>query len=105
MSVYDPWPSVRRFASHLDEVNGTGEAERALRVLKLTEEIGEVSQAYIGFVGQNPRKGVTHTRAEVAAELCDVVITAMVALCSFTDDPARALRDKIEKVDARYMEA
>ncbi|ROO88408.1 hypothetical protein EDD29_6077 [Actinocorallia herbida] len=105
MSVYDPWPSVRRFAAHLDQVNGTGDHERAMRLVKLTEEIGEVSQAYIGLVGQNPRKGRTHTREDVAAELCDVVITAMVALCSFSDDPARALQDKIEKVDARYMEA
>jgi hypothetical protein len=27
------------------------------RILKLTEEIGETSQAVIGVIGENPRKG------------------------------------------------
>ncbi len=105
MTDFDPWASVRRFSAHLDEVNGTSEHELALRLLKLSEEVGEVTEAYIGMVGQNPRKGVTHTREDVAEELCDVMITAMVALCSFADDPERALRSKIEKVDARYLDA
>jgi NTP pyrophosphatase (non-canonical NTP hydrolase) len=105
MTDFDPWPSVRRFSAHLDEVNGTGEHELALRLMKLSEEVGEVVQAYIGMTGQNPRKGVSHTREDVAAELCDVVITAMVALCSFAPDPAAALRAKIEAVDARYLDA
>ena len=105
MTDFDPWPSVRRFAAHLDEVNGTSDHERALRLMKLSEEVGEVTEAYIGMIGQNPRKGVTHTREDVAEELCDVVISAMVALCSFTEDPAGALRDRIEAVDARYLNA
>jgi NTP pyrophosphatase (non-canonical NTP hydrolase) len=100
----DPWPSVRSFVERLDAVNGTGEHERAMRLMKLTEEIGEVMQAYIGVQGQNPRKGITHTDADVVEELCDVVITAMVALQTFTDDPAEALAAKIKAVDARYMQ-
>jgi hypothetical protein len=31
----------------------------------LTEETGEVTQAVSGAMGQNPRKGVTHTRDEM----------------------------------------
>ncbi len=105
MTDFDPWPSVRRFSAHLDEVNGTSDHERAVRLMKLSEEVGEVAQAYIGMVGQNPRKGVSHTREDVAEELCDVLITAMVALCSFSHDPEGALRAKIEAVDARYLDA
>jgi hypothetical protein len=33
--------------------------------MKLTEETGEVTQAVIGAMGQNPCKGVTHTRDEM----------------------------------------
>ena len=33
--------------------------------MKLTEEAGEVTQAVIGAMGQNPCKGVTHTRDEM----------------------------------------
>lgn len=32
------------------------------------------------MLGQNPRKGVTHTREEVAAELADVAFTALVSI-------------------------
>jgi hypothetical protein len=53
-------------------------------MMKLTEEAGEVTQAVIGTLGQNPRKGVTHTWEDVQAELCDVIVTAMVALTTLT---------------------
>lgn len=75
-----------------------------MRLMKLTEEAGEVMQAYIGMVGQNPRKGVTHSRADVADELCDVIVTAMVALHSFTDDPEQHLATKIQTIADRSRE-
>lgn len=82
-----PWPHVRRVVAWLDDHNGTGPHETALRLLKLTEEAGEAMAAYIGMTGQNPRKGTTHTADDVTAELSDVILTAMAALHSFTDDP------------------
>jgi NTP pyrophosphatase (non-canonical NTP hydrolase) len=82
-----PWQHVARVVAWLNAHNGTGPTETALRLIKLTEETGEVMQAYIGATGQNPRKGTTHTADDVTAELCDVILTAMVALHSFTDDP------------------
>lgn len=62
----------------------------ALRVMKLAEETGEAVAAYIGMTGQNPRKGARATPADLTAELCDVAITAMVALVTVTSDPADA---------------
>jgi len=47
--------------------------------MKIGEEFGEVVAAHIGAAGQNPRKGVSATDADVVTELCDVIITAMVA--------------------------
>ncbi|MGW6746549.1 NUDIX domain-containing protein [Streptomyces sp. NPDC055025] len=86
-----PWDHVRAIVTWLDARNGTGRDETALRLLKVTEEAGEAAQAYIGMRGQNPRKGISHTRADVATELCDVIVTAMVALHAFEDDPAELL--------------
>lgn len=97
------WDTIRRLVAWLDQANGTGEHETAMRLMKLTEEAGEVMQAYIGTVGQNPRKGVTHTRADVADELCDVIVTAMVALHRFTDDPEKHLAAKIQKIADRSV--
>lgn len=49
------------------------------RLAKVAEEAGEVIAAYIGMTGQNPRKGCTHTRADVEKELLDVALTALAA--------------------------
>ena len=57
-----------------------------LRILKLSEEVGEVAAAVIGATGQNPRKGVTHSWQDVESELCNVIITAMVAPRTLTPD-------------------
>jgi len=64
----------------LDEHNGTSEHETTLRILKLVEEVGEVSRARIGALGQNPRKGVTNDSRKIAEELADCIITAAVAI-------------------------
>nr|WP_035797382.1 MazG-like family protein [Kitasatospora mediocidica] len=95
------WPTVAALVAWLNESNGRGPHETAMRLLKLAEEVGEVSQAYIGLQGQNPRKGQTHTEADVADELCDVVVTAMVALHSFAQDPAQHFAAKIQRIADR----
>lgn len=70
----------------LDENNGTEEHEITLRILKLMEEAGEVAKARIGMLGQNPRKGRTHVRDDIAEELADCIITAAVAIESLGFD-------------------
>lgn len=95
------WSTIAALVAWLDESNGTGPHETAMRLLKLGEEVGEVSQAYIGATGQNPRKGTTHSAGDVADELCDVIVTAMVALHSFVDDPAQHFGEKIQRIAAR----
>ncbi|CCK30515.1 hypothetical protein BN159_6136 [Streptomyces davaonensis JCM 4913] len=72
-----------------------------LRMLKLSEEVGEVAEAVIGATGQNPRKGVTHTWDDVQAELCDVVITALVALRTLTPDTRQVFSDHLARVRER----
>ena len=101
MTATDPWPTIAALAAWLDANNGRGEHERAMRLMKLTEETGEVMQAYIGMTGQNPRKGVTHTAEEVADELCDVIVTAMVALHQFTEEPAKVFKAKVQRIAER----
>jgi NTP pyrophosphatase (non-canonical NTP hydrolase) len=56
------------------------------RLLKLTEEIGEVADAFLGVHGLNRRKGVCRTREELLDELSDVIITAAVAMSGITGD-------------------
>ncbi|WP_431975649.1 MazG-like family protein [Micromonospora haikouensis] len=95
------WDAVRAARGWLDAANGTGDAELTCRILKLTEEAGEAAGAWIGALGQNPRKGVTHTRDDVAAELADAAFTALVAIESLGGDARAALLACAEKVRSR----
>jgi NTP pyrophosphatase (non-canonical NTP hydrolase) len=96
----DQWATIHNLVAWLDRENGRTDAEISLRILKLTEEAGEVAQAWIGVQGQNPRKGVTHTHPDVQDELCDVIVTAAVALASLVDNPGYVLDNKLAKIAA-----
>ncbi|MEV5614118.1 MazG-like family protein [Streptomyces sp. NPDC052225] len=89
----DLWAAIDRLRAWLDENNRRPPQEALLlRVLKLSEEVGEVAEAVIGAVGQNPRKGHSHTWQDVESELCDVVVTALVALSTLSPDARGTLR-------------
>lgn len=73
----------------------------AVKVLKIGEEFGEASEAYIGLHGLNPRKGKTHGPYDVADELADVAITALVAMSHFTEDPIQRLTNRLAAAAVR----
>lgn len=98
------WSTITDLVAWLDHSNGRDEHELTLRILKIGEEFGEVVQARIGALGQNPRKGRTHTGAEVAGELVDVIVTAMVALASTVDDPQAVFDAKLDAIATRVAE-
>ncbi|MEU6540222.1 MazG-like family protein [Streptomyces sp. NPDC047000] len=101
----DLWTTVDGLWQWLETHRGPdsrGPAEALLlRMLKLSEEVGEVAQAVIGATGQNPRKGVTHTWQDVESELCDVVITALIALRTLTPDTREVFMTHLARVAAR----
>lgn len=74
------------------------------RLAKITEEAGEVIEAYIGVTGQNPRKGTTHDVEDVVEELLDVAVTALGAIEHLSDhrgDALAMLQNKILRVRLR----
>lgn len=94
-----------RFRDHLAEgIDRFKDVPEAVKVLKIAEEYGEATEAYIGACGLNPRKGVTHTRDEVADELADVCITTLVAMGSFTVEPVQRLTNRLRYVVERGRE-
>jgi NTP pyrophosphatase (non-canonical NTP hydrolase)/ADP-ribose pyrophosphatase YjhB (NUDIX family) len=79
----DMWEQVGR----LHRYHGDVPAE--VRLLKLTEEVGEAAEAFIGMRGLNARKGICRSRDDLLAELADVIITA-VAMSGITGDTDEA---------------
>jgi NTP pyrophosphatase (non-canonical NTP hydrolase) len=76
----------------------------ATQLLKVQEETGEVAAAYIGWRGLNPRKGVTHTSFDVAMELADVVISAVLAIDMLGHDPEKIMTAQMIKTEDRLEE-
>ena len=80
------YTEIEAITHWLDDKNPPSKYESAMRILKISEELGEVTQAFVGLTGQNPRKGFTHQLDDVLNELADVVITAMCAIQYFTQN-------------------
>ena len=100
----DAWGTIEEIVGWLDASSQLPpETEKLLRIMKLTEETGEVTQAVTGAMGQNPRKGVTHTWDDVQAELCDVILTAMVALSPLTPDARETFDGHLARVAGRSL--
>ncbi|MFJ8105593.1 MazG-like family protein [Streptomyces sp. NPDC096132] len=100
----DTWATVDALWTWLEtDQPVSGREGLLLRILKLSEEVGEVAQAVIGATGQNPRKGTTHTWEDVQGELCDVVITALVALRTLTSDPEGVFAGHLARVAERSL--
>ncbi|MFF7276171.1 MazG-like family protein [Streptomyces griseorubiginosus] len=100
----DLWTSVDALWAWLEADRPvSGREGLLLRMLKLSEEVGEVAEAVIGATGQNPRKGVTHTWEDVEAELCDVVITALVALRTLTPETRETFMAHLARVTERSL--
>jgi NTP pyrophosphatase (non-canonical NTP hydrolase) len=73
-----------------------GDVPVEIRLLKLTEEIGEAADALIGMHGMNSSRGTCHSRDDLLAELSDVIITAAVAMSGIAGDVDHA-RDHLER--------
>lgn len=65
-------------------------------VLKLNEEVGELTQAFLAFSGRARSRGKTDTelRSGVADELADVIGQALVLGTLLDIDMPEAIRDK-----------
>jgi predicted house-cleaning noncanonical NTP pyrophosphatase (MazG superfamily)/NTP pyrophosphatase (non-canonical NTP hydrolase) len=67
-----------------------GDVPVEAQLLKMSEEVGEAAEAYLGMTGLNPRKGISHTRQDLVGEVGDVIITAAVAIVQLTCSPGAA---------------
>jgi NTP pyrophosphatase (non-canonical NTP hydrolase) len=105
MSDNDLWESIDELQDWLARAQPARPPQETLllRMLKLSEEVGEVAEAVIGATGQNPRKGTSHTWDDVRSELCDVIITAAVALRTLSPDAREVFAAHLTRVTDRSL--
>lgn len=100
------WETIGQLVEWLDRESTTSpEVARLLRVLKISEEAGEVAEAIHGVTGSNPRKGESHTWEHVQKELCDVILTSMVALKTITPDADKVFTERLKHIAERSLKA
>ncbi|MFD8049546.1 hypothetical protein [Streptomyces sp. Tu102] len=100
----DSWQIVLRLATRLENHSNLPREQRLLlQLLKIQEEAGEVAEAAIGAMGQNPRKGHSHTWTDVEAEICDVIVTGMVALARMNPDAPAVFARHVDRIASRDL--
>jgi hypothetical protein len=57
----------------------------------------------MGATNSNPRKGASHTWEDVQNEVCDVILTGMVALVSLTPDGQKVFQEQLEIIAERSL--
>jgi hypothetical protein len=92
---------IRDDVAWLAAWNDQHDVDPHIRMLKISEEYGEATEAYLGYLGANPRKGVTNGIADVWSELADTALAALVAIESLGGDPESELLQRIGFVRAR----
>ncbi|MFD3612413.1 MazG-like family protein [Streptomyces atroolivaceus] len=99
------WDRVNQLRGWLDDNAGelTERERKMMRVLKIGEEFGEVSEALHGALAANPRKGRSHTWEDVSKELVDVAVTTLVALATIDPDGAKTLDARLQHLVDRVL--
>lgn len=105
------WQLVQLVDQYLDDnvsnqYRGEPLAQSAMRVGKIAEELGEAMSAFIGLTGQNPRKGYTHSTADLLDELADIALTALLAIQHFTKNTSETrgvIRSSMAKLESRLF--
>jgi NTP pyrophosphatase (non-canonical NTP hydrolase) len=102
----DTWKTIAQLACRLEDHSSLPREQRILlQLLKIQEEAGEVAEAVIGAMGQNPRKGHSHTWDDVEAEICDVIVTGMVALARMNPDAQAVFARHMDRIASRDLVA
>lgn len=76
----------------------------AARILKLQEEVGEVTEAFLSFKGWMWRKENGTSAWDVCMELADVAMTAMLAMAVIGYGPDQMMQAQMEKTLKRMAE-
>lgn len=87
--------------NHIENFETTKEMQFA-RMLKLVEEVGELSEQVLGSAGhQRKEKSDKISKEHLGGEIMDVLITAFLVGKAFDIDMEKHWKEKVEKIKQR----
>lgn len=102
------WKKLQKFIAdedgYLRKFSSTTDTEKRLfaRMVKLMEELGELSDAILAHTGrQRKEKLKKHNPAHLAEEFADVIITTLLVAMTAGVDIDEALDVKVKKIKQR----
>lgn len=104
MHAKDLFAAIPTLVAWHDAHAGRDREQLGLRVGKAMQEAGEAYDAWQGYVGNNPRKGVYASLDDVVGELADTVLAALIAIESLGAEPRHAVDLCVAKCLARVAE-
>lgn len=96
---------TERVASELSErtPNSTSTERAFARMVKLTEEVGELADEVLASQGDQRKEKLEEKRAEgLGDEIADVLITTLILAASLEVNVPEALARKITKIETRF---
>lgn len=75
------------------------------RAVKLSEEVGELADAVLGFNAMQRADKAKKDKSNLSDEFADVIITTLLLALAMKVDIQKALEKKIEKINARYQKS
>lgn len=72
------WGRTAKVSEEIGEAAAAGLPPAGVSMLAVLA--GKLTETVIGYTGQNPRKGQTHTGDDVDKELFDIAVTALAAV-------------------------
>ncbi|MFC1651652.1 MazG nucleotide pyrophosphohydrolase domain-containing protein [Patescibacteria group bacterium] len=93
----------KRILKRFNQESLTKEEKILIRMAKLTEEVGELSNEVLDFSNaQRHNRLSSYDKNKLGDELADVIITTLLLAKSADVDAKKALESKIKKIDKRY---
>ena len=81
----------------------SAEVARLLRVLKDQRGSRRGRRSRPWRHGLEPTEGASHTWEDVQKELCDVILTSMVALATLTPDARKVFAERLSHIAERSL--
>ncbi len=93
----------RRLTDNSLADSGFRPAQILARTVKLNEEVGELCNEVLAFLGQQRKDKLEHyDKNKLADEVADVILTTLLIAKATEIDFEKALEEKIAKIEKRY---